>query len=86
MLHSNLVYKFKCNICSDIYYSKIKRHYSLWASRYHTLNQEKGEKAQKKVQFLIILPIWVIMEVLMILKLLSKSVMNSDSSWENHFW
>ena len=27
MLHSNLVYKFKCNICNDIYDGKSKRHF-----------------------------------------------------------
>ena len=27
VLHSNLVYKFKCSICSDIYYGKTKRHF-----------------------------------------------------------
>ena len=26
MLHSNLIYKFKCNICYDIYYAKVKPH------------------------------------------------------------
>ena len=32
MLHSNLfylVYKFKCNICNDIYYRKTKRHFNV---------------------------------------------------------
>ena len=27
VLHSNLVYKFKCSICNDIYYGKTKRHF-----------------------------------------------------------
>ena len=31
ILHSNLVYKFKCNICNDIYYSKTKRHFKVRA-------------------------------------------------------
>ena len=31
MLHSNLVYKFKCNICNDIYYGKTKRHFKVRA-------------------------------------------------------
>ena len=29
MLHSNLVYKLKCNICNDIYYGKTKRHFKV---------------------------------------------------------
>ena len=31
MLHSNLVYKFKCNICNDIYCGKTKRHFKVEA-------------------------------------------------------
>ena len=31
MLHSNLVYKFKCNICNDIYYGKTKNHFKVRA-------------------------------------------------------
>ena len=31
MLHSNLVYKFKYNICNDIYYGKTKRHFKVRA-------------------------------------------------------
>ena len=29
--HSNLAYKFKCNICNDIYYDKTKRHFKVRA-------------------------------------------------------
>ena len=31
MLYSNLVYKFKYNICNDIYYGKTKRHFKVRA-------------------------------------------------------
>ena len=31
MLHSNLVYKFKYNICNGIYYGKTKRHFKVRA-------------------------------------------------------
>ena len=31
MLHSNLVYKFKCNIYNDIYYGKTKLHFKVRA-------------------------------------------------------
>ena len=31
MLHSNLVYKFKCNICNNTYYGKTKRHFKVRA-------------------------------------------------------
>ena len=31
MLHSNLVYKFKCNICNYIYYGKTKCHFKVRA-------------------------------------------------------
>ena len=31
MLHSNLVYKFKCTICNDICYGKTKRHFKVRA-------------------------------------------------------
>ena len=31
MLHSNLVYKFKCNICNDISYGKTKHHFKVRA-------------------------------------------------------
>ena len=29
MLHSNLVHKFNCNICDDIYYGKTKLHFKV---------------------------------------------------------
>ena len=31
MLHSNLVYKFKRNICNDIYYGNTKHHFKFRA-------------------------------------------------------
>ena len=31
MLHSNLVYNFKHNICNDIYHGTIKRHFKVRA-------------------------------------------------------
>ena len=31
MLHSNLVYKFKCNVCNDIYYGKTKDNFKVRA-------------------------------------------------------
>ena len=34
MLHSNLVYKFKCNIWNDINYGKIKRHFKFRACKH----------------------------------------------------
>ena len=34
MLHSNLVYKFKCNSCNDIYYGKTKRHFKVRACQH----------------------------------------------------
>ena len=49
------------------------------------LNGEKGKKPIKKVQCLIILSIRAIMQVLMILKPLPKSVMNLDTSSEKDF-
>ena len=34
MLHSNLVYKFKCNICNNIYYGKTKRNFKVRACKH----------------------------------------------------
>ena len=52
MLHSNLVYKFKCNICNDIYYGKTKYHFKVRACEHFTFhishNQEKGKKPIRK--------------------------------------
>ena len=38
MLHSNLVYKFKCNICNDIYYGKTKYHFKVRACEHFTFH------------------------------------------------
>ena len=53
MLHSNLVYKFKRNICNDIYYGKTKHHLNVKAyeDRYQSLNYEEGKKPKRKAVF-----------------------------------
>ena len=55
ILHTNLVYKFKCNICNDIHYGETKRHFKVKACEHLgiTCLTGKKEKAQKKVQYLI---------------------------------
>ena len=76
MLYSNLVYKFKCNICNDIYYGKTKRHFKVRPCEHlgiTPLNRKKVESPKESAVFDHIVHI-VIMQVLMILKPLSKSV------------
>ena len=45
MLHSNL-FKFKCNICSDIYYGKTKRHFKVRACEHLRITPLIGKKVK----------------------------------------
>ena len=44
ILHSNLVYKFKCNICNDIYYGKTKRCFKVRACEHLSITPLIGKK------------------------------------------
>ena len=46
MLHSNLVHKFKCNICNDIYYGKTKRHFNVRACEHLGITPLTGKKVK----------------------------------------
>ena len=46
MLHSNLVYKFKCNICNDIYYGKTIRHFKVRACEHLGTTPLTGKKVR----------------------------------------
>ena len=46
MLHSNLVYKFKCNICNDICYGKTKRHFKVRACEHLGITLLTGKKVK----------------------------------------
>ena len=46
MLHSNLIHKFKCNICHDIYYGKTKRHFKVRACEHLTITPLTGKKVK----------------------------------------
>ena len=46
MLHSNLVYKFKCNICNGIYYGKTKRHFKVRACEHLGITPLTGKKGK----------------------------------------
>ena len=50
MLHSNLVYKFRCNICSEIYDGKTKHHLKVRACGYSGITPltEKKVKCPKE--------------------------------------
>ena len=54
MLHSNLVYKFKCNICNNIYYGKTKRHVKVRACEHlgiMLLTEKKVKSPKESVVF-----------------------------------
>ena len=44
MLHSNLVYKIKCNICNDIYNGKTKHHFKFGACEHLGITPLTGKK------------------------------------------
>ena len=44
MLHSNLLYKFKCNICNNISYDKTKRHFKVRACDHLGITPLTGKK------------------------------------------
>ena len=46
MFHSNLVYKFRCNICNDIYYGKTKRHFKVSACEYLGITPLTGKNVK----------------------------------------
>ena len=46
MLHSNLVYKFKCNICNNIYYDKTKRHFKVRVCEHLGITSLTGKKVK----------------------------------------
>ena len=46
MLHSNLVYKFKCNICNNIYYGKTKWHFKVRACEHLGITSLTGKKVK----------------------------------------
>ena len=48
MLHSNLVYKFKYNICDDIYYGKTKRHFKVRACEHLGITPLTWKKPKRK--------------------------------------
>ena len=88
MLHFNLVCKFKCNICNDIYYGKTKCYFRVRVCEYLGIIPLTGKKVKspnESVNF-IIFSIRVIAKVLMILKPLSKSLLNLDLRSESRFW
>ena len=47
MLQSNLVYKFKCNICNDIYHGKTKRHFKVRACEHLVITPLTGKKVKR---------------------------------------
>ena len=54
MLQLNLVDKFKCNICNDIYYGKTKWHLRVRAYEnlgITSLTVEKGKNPKRKCSF-----------------------------------
>ena len=54
MLHSNLVYEFKCNICNDIYYGKTKRHFKVTTCEHlgiRSLTWKKVKSPLKSAKF-----------------------------------
>ena len=46
MLRLNLVYKFKCNICNDIYYGKTIRHFKVRACENLAIMPLTGKKVK----------------------------------------
>ena len=46
MLHSNQVYKFKCNICNYIYYGKTKPHFKVRACEHLGITPLTGKKGK----------------------------------------
>ena len=46
MFHSNLVYKFKWNICNDIYYRENKRHFKVGACEHLGITPLTGKKVK----------------------------------------
>ena len=46
MLRSNLVYKFKCNVCNDIYYVKTKQHFKVKACEHLGIMPLIGKKVK----------------------------------------
>ena len=46
ILHSNLVYKFKYNICNAIYYGKTKRHFKVRACEHLGITPLTGKKVK----------------------------------------
>ena len=53
MLHSNLVYKFKCNICNDIHYGKTKRHFKVRACEHVGITPLTGEKVKSSKESVV---------------------------------
>ena len=45
-LHSNLVYKFNCNICNDIYHGKTKRHFKVRTFKHLVITPLTGKKVK----------------------------------------
>ena len=86
MLHSNLVYKFKCNICSDISNGKTKRHFNVRDCEQLGITSLTGKKVKRPKDSAVFDHIVQTgLQVLIILKPLSKGVINLDSSLESHF-
>ena len=50
MLHSNVVYKFKCNTCNNIYYGKTKRHFKVRACEHLGITPLTGKKVKSTKQ------------------------------------
>ena len=53
MLCSNLVYKLNCNICSDIYYGKTKRHVKVRAFEHLGITPLTGKKVKSPKESLV---------------------------------
>ena len=49
MFRSNLVYKFKCNICNDIYYGKTIRHFPVRACEHLGITPLTEKKTESPV-------------------------------------
>ena len=81
MFHSNLVYKFKCNICNDICYGKTKRHFKVRACEHLGITSLTGKKMKSANESVVLDHIVHFDDF----ETLVKSVMNLDSSSECHF-
>ena len=87
MLHSNVVNKFKCNICNDIYYGKTKRHFKVRASEHLGITLLTGKKVKSPKERAVFDHIVHTGHNASFdnFETLSKSVINLDFSSESYF-